>query len=148
MEPQPVPKPVAESRPEPLKPVEPIEKPRSVPKQARQKIPQWIVQVRKLDLLEVAEVVGLSVEDNQLRPCPSCGNEAGAEIYRNKSGWLLWRCGVCEIRDRGNLDLASYAIAGEKAGDLEPDRKALLRLWFADQGWCDIEEVGERAPRM
>lgn len=108
--------------------------------QSRKEVPRWILQVRKLDLLEVAAVLGLPVEDDHIRPCPRCDEEAGAEVYRNKSGWLLWRCGACEIKDRGNLDLVSYAIAGEKAGDLEPERKALLRQWFADQGWCEVED--------
>jgi hypothetical protein len=90
-----------------------------------------------VDLAELAAVLGLHIEGDRLRPCPRCGSEEEAEVYRNKSGWLLWRCGACELKDRGNLDLVSYAIAGEKAGDLEPERKALLRQWFADQGWCD-----------
>jgi len=108
--------------------------PRATPKR---KIPAWILQVRRLDLLEVAAVLGLTVEDDRISPCPRCGDEAGAEVYRNKSGWVLWRCSSCEVRHRGNLDLASYALAGEKAGDLDPVGKALLQQWFSDQGWCD-----------
>ena len=111
------------------------------PPSPKQKVPAWILQVRKLDLLEVAEVLGHTVEDDRIQPCPCCGSDDGAEVYRNKQGWMLWRCGACEIRDRGNLDLASFAIAGEKAGDLEPDRKDMLRQWFADQGWCDEESM-------
>lgn len=92
--------------------------------------------------MEIAEVLGLQVEDDHIRPCPCCGDEAGAEVYRNRKGWILWRCTACGTWDRGNLDLASYALAGEKAGDLEPGRKALLRQWFADQGWCKAEDGG------
>ena len=86
--------------------------------------------------MELAEAVGLEVAEDRFRPCPQCGDGTGAEIYRNKKGWTLWRCHSCKTRDRGNLDLVSYALAGEKAGDLEPDRKDLLQQWFADQGWC------------
>ena len=101
-------------------------------------MPAWILQVRKLDLLEVAAVLGLKVEDSCIRPCPRCGDEAGAEVYRNKKEWVLWRCTACEARDRGNLDLVSYALAGEKAGDLPVEQKLLLRQWFVDQGWCHV----------
>jgi len=79
----------------------------------------------------------------QTYPCPHCNDEAGAEVYTNKKEWTLWRCRACETSDRGNLDLASYALTGEKAGDLEPGSKMLLRQWFADQGWCDSEGVVE-----
>ena len=103
-------------------------------------MPRWILQVRDLDLVEIAEVLGLEVEDDRLLPCPRCGDESGAEVYRNKKGWTLWRCRACSTWDRGNLDLASYALAGEKAGDLEPEPKALLQQWFADQGWCEPPE--------
>ena len=82
-------------------------------------------------------MLGLDIQGDRMSSCPRCEDDAGAEVYRNKQGWKLWRCESCGTRDRGNLDLASYVIAGEKAGDLEPERKALLRQWFADQGWCD-----------
>lgn len=58
---------------------------------------------------------------------------------------MLWRCRARELRDRGHLDLASYAFTGEKARDLEPGLKVLLRQWFADQGWCDSEGFLEEA---
>ena len=45
-------------------------------------------------------------------------------------------CRACSTRDCGNLDLASYSLAGEKASDLEPEPEA-LQQWFADQGWCE-----------
>ena len=101
--------------------------------------------MRDLDLVEIAEVLGLDLEDDRLLPCPRCGDEDGAEVYRNKKGWTLWRCRACSTWDRGNLDLASYALAGEKAGDLEPEPKALLQQWFADQGWCEPPEDGDDA---
>ena len=85
-------------------------------------------------------MLGLLFEDDRIRPCPSCGDEGEAEVYRNKQGWRLWRCESCGMKDRGNLDLASYAIAGVKAGDLEPELKDQLRQWFADQGWCDSDD--------
>ena len=126
----------------PTAPATSAEKPvSSPPPTLRREVPRWILQVRDLDLVEIAEVLGLEVEDDRLLPCPRCGDEAGAEVYRNKKGWTLWRCRSCSTWDRGNLDLASYALAGEKAGDLPPDQKALLRLWFADQGWCEPTEV-------
>jgi len=127
---------VAESTPEPQKKKG---SPPSTPRASRRKVPYWILQVRKLALLDIAEVLGHQVEDDRITPCPHCGDVAGAEVYRNKQGWKLWRCESCGTKDRGNLDLASYAIAGEKAGDLEVERKAMLRQWFADQGWCDGE---------
>ena len=111
------------------------EKPVATP--ARREVPRWILQVRDLDLVEIAEVLGLEFQGDRLLPCPRCADEDGAEVYRNKKGWTLWRCRACSTRDRGNLDLAAYALAGEKAGDLEPEPKALLQQWFADQGWCD-----------
>jgi len=83
-------------------------------------VPRWILQVRHLDLVEIAEVLGFEVDDDRLLPCPRCGDNGGAEIYRNKKGWILWRCCACSTRDRGNVDLASYTLAGEKAGDLHP----------------------------
>ena len=130
--PEPVtPQPARSQVPEPQ-----VQKPQLVPA-PRKKVPKWIIQVRQLELVELAELLGLKVGDNHIRPCPCCGIESGAELYRNKTGWLLWRCHACEIRDRGNVDLASYALAGEKAGDLGPERKAMLRRWFADQGLCD-----------
>jgi len=111
----------------------------------RPKVPHWILQVRELDLLDVAQVLGLDVQSDRLRPCPRCNDEAGAEVYTSKKGWTLWRCRVCETRDRGNLDLASYALTGEKAGDLEPGLKELLQQWFVDQGWCDSDGFVEDA---
>jgi hypothetical protein len=147
VEPKPAPEPAAPmstaapaSRPTPPgKETEP-----AAPSQVRREVPRWILQVRALDLVELAETVGLEVAEDWLRPCPRCGDEAGAKIYRNKKGWTLWRCNSCKTRDRGNLDMVSYAIGGEKAGDLEPDRKALLQQWFADQGWCDsVMDWGE-----
>lgn len=128
-EPRPVPSPTPKEK-EPASPPPP-----SPPKP---QVPAWILQVRKLDLLEVAAVLGLKVEDSCIRPCPRCGDEAGAEVYRNKKEWVLWRCTACEARDRGNLDLVSYALAGEKAGDLPVEQKLLLRQWFVDQGWCHV----------
>ena len=110
--------------------------PAQVP-EPRPDVPRWILQVRDLDLLEIAEVLGLEVDEDRIRPCPRCGEEAGAEVYRNKKGWTVWRCRACSTWDRGNLDLASYAFTGEKAGDLPTDQKALLQQWFADQGWCE-----------
>ena len=107
------------------------------PHTQRLEIPPWILQVRDLDLVEIAEVLGFEVEDDRVLPCPRCGDESGAEVYRNKKGWTLWRCRGCSTWNRGNLDLASYALAGEKAGDLDDTSKALLQQWFADQGWCD-----------
>ncbi len=94
-------------------------------------------------MVEIAEVLGLHVDQGRMRSCPNCGDENGAELYRNKQDWLLWRCRECELRDRGNIDLVSYALAGEKAGDLPPEQKALLRQWFADQGWCEAREEGQ-----
>ena len=89
-------------------------------------------------MVEIAEVLGLEVDEDRLRPCPRCSDEAGAEVYRNKKkGLTLWHCRSCSTWDRGNLDLASYALAGEKAGDMEPDQKTLLQQWFSDQGWCE-----------
>ena len=43
------------------------------------------------------------------------------------------------------MDLASYALGGEKAGDLGPGQKALLQQWFADRGWCDPVESEDDA---
>ena len=111
------------------------------PPPPRSEVPRWIMQVRDLDLMEIAEVLGLEVEDHRIHPCPRCGDEAGAEVYQTKKGWTVWRCKACSTWERGNLDLASYALAGEKAGDLPDEDKALLQQWFADQGWCDpVEE--------
>ena len=118
--------------------IEPVVEPAAPP--PCRKVPRWILQVRKIDMVEIAEVLGLEVAQYKMRPCPHCGEEVGAEIYQNKHGWLLWRCGECQLRDRGNVDLVSYALAGEKAGDLSPDQKVLLRQWFADQGWCEPTE--------
>ena len=126
------PRPVPPSAPKVEEPATP-----RPPPQPKQQVPTWILQVRTLDLLEVATVLGLTVEDDHIRPCPSCGDEAGVAVYRNKKGWFLWRCAACGARDRGNVDLASYALAGEKAGDMGPEQRALLRQWFVDQGWCD-----------
>jgi hypothetical protein len=42
------------------------------------------MQVRSLDLVDIAEVLGLEVEDQRIRPCPRCGDHAGAKIYRTK----------------------------------------------------------------
>ena len=110
-------------------------------------VPRWILQVRDLDLVEIAEVLGLEVDEDRIRPCPPCGEETGAEVYQNKKGWTLWRCHSCSTWDRGNLDLASYTFTGEKAGDLEPGQKALLQQWFADQGWCDpVRDEGDERP--
>jgi len=75
------------------------------------------------------------------------GPKAISYRNRNKKGWILWRCCACSTRDRGNVDLASYALAGEKAGDLEPKPKALLQQWFADQGWCESPDEDE-LPRI
>ena len=118
-----------------------VTKPAPPPPAPRPPVPRWILQVRTLDLMEVAGVLGLQVEGDRILPCPSCGDEAGAEVFQNKKEWLLWRCEACGARDRGNLDLASYALSGEKAGDLSDGGKALLRQWFADQGWCDGEDL-------
>jgi len=112
----------------------------------RQRPPRWILQVRKIDMLELAEVLGLRVDEDRMKPCPNCGDDAGAELYRNRQGWLLWRCAECELRDRGNVDLVSYALAGQKAGDLHPDQKSLLRQWFVDQGWCEADAPVEAVP--
>ena len=126
----------------PATPTSSAEEPASPPPPTpRREMPRWILQVRDLDLVEIAEVLGLEVEDDRLLPCPRCGDESGAEVYRNKKGWTLWRCRACSTWDRGNLDLASYALAGEKAGDLEPEPKALLQQWFADQGWCKLPDL-------
>lgn len=141
MEQKRVPGPTGEVRTEPPKPAAPEDLPRPTPKSSRPKVPHWIIQIRQLDLAEVAEELGLQIEGARLRPCPRCGDETRAEVYQNKQGWTLWRCGACETRDRGNLDLASYALTGQKAGELEPESKSLLRQWFADQGWCDGEDV-------
>ena len=119
----------------------PVRKPQPPPPAPKRTVPAWILQVRKLDLVELAEVLGLEVEGERLQPCPCCGDEDGAEVFTTKKGLVLWRCGACEVKDRGNLDLASYAIAGERAGDLEPERKALLQQWFADQGWCEGDDT-------
>ena len=130
-EPRPVPPPAPKvTEPDPPLP----------PSQPKPRVPSWILQVRKLDLLEIAAVLGLKVEDDSIQPCPRCGDEAGAAVYRNKKGWILWRCAACGARDRGNVDLASCALAGEKAGKLDEEQKALLRQWFADQGWCVVED--------
>ena len=138
------PNPSVVKEPAPAQPKTPkVEEPASPPPAARPEVPAWVLQVRTLDLLEVAEVLGLHVEDNRLLPCPRCGVEVGAQLYRNKKGWVLWRCGACKAWDRGNLDLVSYALAGEKAGDLPRDEKILLRQWFSDQGWCDAAGDGE-----
>jgi len=107
---------------------------------ARNGLPKWILQVRNLDLVSVAEVLGYEVTDDRIRPCPRCGDPDGAEIHTNKKGWTLWRCRACATWNRGNVDLASYALSGEKAGDLPPNSKALLQQWFADQGWCEPPE--------
>lgn len=107
------------------------------PPKPRREVPRWILQVRDLDLVEIAEVLGLEVDEDRLLPCPRCDDEVGAEIYQNKKGWTLWRCHSCSTWERGNLDLASYTLTGEKAGDLEPAPKGLLQQWFADQGWCE-----------
>ena len=113
--------------------------PPPTPSPPKRPMPAWILQIRRLDLLEIAAVLGLTVEDSHIRPCPRCGvDEPGAEVYQNKQGWVLWRCAACGARDRGNVDLASYALAGEKAGNLDAEMRALLRQWFADQGWCDV----------
>ena len=85
------------------------------------------MRVRELDLVEIAEVLDLVVEDHRILPCPRCGDEAGAEVYMTKKGWTVWRCKACSTWERGNLDLASYALAGEKAGDLPDEDKALLQ---------------------
>ena len=108
-----------------------------------QETPLWIQQVRSVDLFEVAEVLGLEVGKNRILPCPCCGDSRGAEVYKNQGGWIVWRCQQCSVRNRGNVDLASYVLAGEKAGDLPPEHQALLRQWFADQGWCESEENHE-----
>ena len=39
--------------------------------------------------------------------------------------------------------MASYVMAGEKAGDLDTEGVGMLRQWFADMGWCDLEDDGE-----
>ena len=93
--------------------------------------------MRELELAEVAEVLGMTVDGDRLSPCPLCGSEDSAEVFVTKKGWTLWRCRPCGVHGSGVLDLASCALAGMKAGDLPDESKALLRRWFADQGWCD-----------
>ena len=88
-------------------------------------------------------MLGMRVQDDRILPCPRCGLEVGAEIYRTKKGWTLWRCRPCETWGRGILDLASYALAGERAGDLPPELKDQLRQWFADQGCCDGGDIAD-----
>ena len=114
------------------------------PSPPKPKVPTGILQVRELNLLEIAGVLGLQVEGDRILPCPSCGDEAGAEVFQKKTkGWTQWRCRPCGIWASGNLVLASYALSGEKAGDLPEEQKALLRQWFIDQGWCDPGEDEE-----
>ena len=90
-------------------------------------------------------MLGLQVDGDRLTPCPLCRSAETAEVTTTKKGWTLWRCRPCGIHGRGILDLASYALAGEKAGDLEPEVQILLRQWFADQGWCDGEAEGDES---
>lgn len=118
----------------------PTPPPSPQPAAPRPEVPRWIRQVRKLELVEVAEVLGMSIVDDRLVPCPRCQSQDGAEVFRTKKGWTLWRCKPCGIWGSGVLDLASYSLTGEKAGDLPPEHQALLRQWFEDQGWCDAED--------
>jgi hypothetical protein len=139
----------AESLPAPSSPLPPAAKDTTspTPPAPRREVPRWILQARDLDLLEIAEGVGLEMDGDRLRPCSRCGGDAGAEVYRNKKGRTLWRCHSCKTWDKGNLDLVSCALTGEKAGDLEPEPKALLQQWFADQGWCDpVLDRGKDSP--
>lgn len=121
--------------------------------------PQWILQAReRVSLVELAEALGYEVAEEvykarpenplprrrlRLTPCPKCGAEGrgGARVRRVKrTGWTMWLCHRCDATS-GNLDLAAYTLAGERLGDLDDDGRAMIRAWFAAQGWCDDEDL-------
>lgn len=106
----------------------------------RPPVPTWIRQVWEVALDEVAGGLGLSIDEDRLSPCPNCDCDEGGKVRTTSKGRTLWSCRTCGLSGRGSLDMASYHLAGESAGNLEPDRKALLHQWFADQGWCDAPD--------
>lgn len=100
--------------------------------------PLWIQQVReRVPLLTLAEALGFEVAAGRIKPCPDCGHEDGAKVRRGRTG-AWWLCPKCSHgQQRGNLDFVAHALAGASLGDLGDVDRAMIRAWFAAQGWCD-----------
>jgi len=105
--------------------------------------PDWILQARQVGLLDVAEDLGVDVEPADdgdgfvVRPCPVCGDAAGAAVVMD-TRWNVrqWKCPACRNRG-GSLDLAALTLMGSTLGKLDQDGQTAVRGWFEGMGWCD-----------
>ena len=116
----------------------------------------WIDDAKRADVLAVANALGLTLDrgNRALRPCPACGAEKrGSSDKRGPVGLTRdhhgWRChrGNCDTSGDA-LDLVAWRLAGGKLRDLDSDRKAEVRAWYAGQGWCEgVDGVAVPNPR-
>lgn len=74
------------------------------------KTPNWIIQTREVNLLDVGQTLGVEIEpigdaeEHVIRPCPICGCDAGAVVELNPC-WNVqqWSCPECSGQG-GNPD--------------------------------------------
>ena len=115
----------------------------------------WIDDAKRADVVAVANALGMTLDrgNRALRPCPACGAEfrsnktkqrGPAGIRPDRQGWSCFRC-----KASGDaINLVAWRLAGGKLKDLDTDRKAEVRAWYAGQGWCDgVDGVAIPNPR-
>lgn len=100
----------------------------------------------RADVRTVAEALGCAVVGRSFGPCPACNegrrraDDRRPPVGFGRDGWCCFR-GSCGARG-DVIDLVALRLFGRRAGELrgDRDRKAELRAWFADRGWCDPAE--------
>ena len=103
----------------------------------------WIDEVRVVPLTDVSVELGLQCYHGMLGPCPSCqAHKRGRHDSRLPAGMTRdtkgWHCHRCKASGDG-LDLVAFSLYGAKLRELSSCQIKTVAQWFADRGWCQIE---------
>lgn len=104
--------------------------------------PAWWEAVRdRATVAEVAAALGMVDARRGIGPCPACnadrrgGNDPRPPMGATGDGHG-WSCFRCKATGDA-VDLAALRLAGAKLRELTAERRADVRAWFAERGWCD-----------
>lgn len=94
----------------------------------------WIDAAKTVPVEQVIATLGLHGRRGHFAPCPACGRtDKDACGFGHGKGWACFRC------DAGGdaLDLVAWSVEGARVRDLNPERMAGVRAWYAARGWCE-----------
>ena len=104
---------------------------------------QWIKEARELDVVQVAEHLGIEVSKSgstfNAGPCPVCGAQTRHTKRKDKRGALGithdqggWICFQCEARG-DSIDLVALTTIGKRLRDALDHEMELVRQWYLER---------------